>query len=377
MNKPLYEKIYIQLKQDIVKGKFKVGDKIPSEKELSEQWSVSRITPKKSLDILADEGIIERNPGRGSFVVEHNQLRNNGRNIKVSNNTQLIGLIIPNLEDNYGIDLVNNIESEAGKSNCFIILKRSLGDAQKEKEIIQELLEIGVSAFIILPSHAEHFNQEILKLVYDDFPIVLIDRYLRGVPAVSVCSDNRKAAKEATEYLFGLGHENICLLSRLPDDTSALEERNDGFIDAYVDNNIKIEKHQFMNDISSTWAGLYGEETIQEDTSKIRQRLKTSPDITAFLAVEYRIALLAESAVKEMGLSIPEDISIVCFDSTKESTERRKFTFVQQNEKEMGKQAVESVLKMINGEKIEDQTIRLETAIVEGTSTNGRLKYNR
>ncbi|ALX50122.1 GntR family transcriptional regulator [Lentibacillus amyloliquefaciens] len=374
MNKPLYEKIYIQLKEEIVNGKFKVGDRVPSEKELSEKWAVSRITPKKSLDKLVNEGYIERKPGRGSFVLELKKWKNMYLDSEKSKDTRLIGLIIPYLDDYFGIELVNNIESEAEKFNCFIVLKRSLEDSLKEKEIIKELLELKVSALIILPSHAEHFNEELLKLVYDNFPIVLIDRYLKGVPAVSICSDNRKAAKQGVEYLFELGHEAICLLSPLPDDTSALEERTDGFVDAYMDNNIKIEKHQFINDISSQWDESYGEESVYQDSKKIKQLLKTKPNITAFFAVEYRIALLAEATVNEMGLSVPEDISIICFDSTKESMERRKYTYIQQNEKEMGKKAVESVLTLINGENIENKAIRLETNIIEGKSTYTKPK---
>lgn len=372
MSRSLYEKIYIQLKEDIVNGKFKVGERIPTEKELSKEWSVSRITTKKSLDKLVEEGFIERKPGKGSFVIEKNKEKIN--RTKGSYNKQLIGLIVPNLEDDYGIDLINTIESEASNSNYFIILKRSLEDSGKEKDIIRELLEIGVSAFIILPSHAEHFNEEILKLVYNNFPIVLIDRYLRGVPAVSICSDNRKAAKQGVEYLFKLGHEDICLLSPPPDDTSALEERTDGFIDAYMDNNIKIEKHQFLNDISSTWAGSYGEETIHQNILKIKHHLKSNPSVTAFFAVEYRIAVLAETAIKEMGFSVPKDISIICFDSTKENLERKKYTFIQQNETEIGQKAVKSVLSLINREGTENKEIRLETNIIEGKSTKNRLE---
>ena len=55
------------------KGIYSPGSKLPSEKELMEQYNVSRITSKKALEMLADRNIIVRMPGKGSFVLEENE----------------------------------------------------------------------------------------------------------------------------------------------------------------------------------------------------------------------------------------------------------------------------------------------------------------
>ena len=69
----MYKKIYDDLLEAIEKGIYPPGSKLPSEKELMEQYNVSRITSKKALEMLADRNIIVRMPGKGSFVLEENE----------------------------------------------------------------------------------------------------------------------------------------------------------------------------------------------------------------------------------------------------------------------------------------------------------------
>lgn len=70
MAKPKYLQIYEQIYKNIETGFYQPGAKLPSEKELSQNYAVSRITSKKALEMLADQGYIVRQPGRGSFVCQ-------------------------------------------------------------------------------------------------------------------------------------------------------------------------------------------------------------------------------------------------------------------------------------------------------------------
>ena len=71
---PLYEQIYEEIREKIEERGYRVGDRLPSEKELSEQYHVSRITSKKAVELLAEEGLVTRIPGKGTFVIEHQEL---------------------------------------------------------------------------------------------------------------------------------------------------------------------------------------------------------------------------------------------------------------------------------------------------------------
>ncbi|AQP54767.1 GntR family transcriptional regulator [Vagococcus penaei] len=65
---PVYIQIHDQIKQEIHEGKWKIGDRLPSERELSETFNVSRMTLRQAIQTLADEGILERKVGSGTYV---------------------------------------------------------------------------------------------------------------------------------------------------------------------------------------------------------------------------------------------------------------------------------------------------------------------
>lgn len=67
--KPKYIRIYDWVHEEIGSGHLKVGDKIPTEPDLSKQFEASRMTVRKAIDPLVLEGVLERRPGQGTFVV--------------------------------------------------------------------------------------------------------------------------------------------------------------------------------------------------------------------------------------------------------------------------------------------------------------------
>ena len=92
----------------------------------------------------------------------------------------LIGLVITNFSDMYGTELLYGMEEASREHDCFLVLRRSFGIPEQEEQSIQELLELGVDGLIIFPAQGEYFSDEILKLVVNKFPFVLIDRTERN-----------------------------------------------------------------------------------------------------------------------------------------------------------------------------------------------------
>lgn len=68
MGAPIYLQIHNELKQQIENGKYKIGDKIPAERDLAIEFGVSRMTLRQAVQTLADEGILERRVGDGTYV---------------------------------------------------------------------------------------------------------------------------------------------------------------------------------------------------------------------------------------------------------------------------------------------------------------------
>ncbi|MGI1690684.1 GntR family transcriptional regulator [Thermoanaerobacter uzonensis] len=374
INKPLYQKICNYVLDKIKSGEYKPGDRVPSEMELAIKFNVSRITSKKALEVLANRGIVYRIAGKGSFVSDDAEKITNENIIQHLENdsSRLIGFIISDFTDTYGTGLVLGVEKEAAKLGYNVVIRRSHGDEKIEEEAINSLFSLGVDGMIIMPVHGEYYNNEILKLYLDNYPLVLLDRYLKGIPVPYVSSDNFNAAKDLTTYLFDLGHKNIALLAPPIINTSTLEERVDGFIKSHADHEIPLDQSIWLTDIKSTLPDLFTEENIEKDKNKIINLIESNPQITAIFATEYNIAYLALKALDYIGKKIPEDISIVCFDGPYMRFNDYFFTHARQNEESMGANAVVLLKKLIDGEDVPKKTL-IEPQIIIGKTTSSKL----
>lgn len=357
----LYEQVYQALKRDIVAGKYKVGDRVPSERELTEAFRVSRITSKKALEKLVEDGTVYRQRGKGTFVANDQRVK---RIVQHHEHKPLFGLVVTDFDDTYGTKLVSSIE-EAADGKCFVILKRSLGQPLKEEQMIKELLEFGVDGFLIYPAEAEHYSSEILKMVVNRFPFVLIDRCFKGVAATSVSTDNRAAAKMGVEHLFSLGHEHIGIVSPRAIGITTVEDRLDGVVQAYAERGAVVDRQLWLTTIESTQPSPAA--TMDYDIEEIKRHLRRNPHITALFALEYNIAVLAKRAAEQLGLRVPEDISVLCFDGPKPGLQSWNFSRILQDEQRLGELAIQRLLDMMEGEFANQQDF-LPATLVEGNS---------
>ncbi|HEY9595005.1 MAG TPA: GntR family transcriptional regulator, partial [Spirochaetia bacterium] len=186
---PLYLRIYEYLRGEISSSRLRPGDRLPSEKELAVKFAVSRITSKHALELLAGDGSIERVPGKGSFVRTRPAVEPESPQRRGVTKPDCLGLVIPGFDDAFGTTLVCGIEEKCEELGYRLILRRSRDLLEREQRAIEELLAAGVGGILLLPVHGEHYNPVILRLVLEKFPLVLVDRYLRGLAISSVGTD--------------------------------------------------------------------------------------------------------------------------------------------------------------------------------------------
>ncbi len=368
---PLYQQIYDDMMNGIQNGTWKEGDLIPSEKDLAQQYNVSRITSKKALEMLSDGGYIIRMPGKGSFIqklppaVQENTYGSKD----VQNRPLLIGLILPDFDETFGTGLLSGVEKAASEQGVFVIFRRSYDDQQKEEQSIDELLLLGVDGLIIMPVHGEHYAPKILRLIIDRFPVVFVDRHLRGLNAPFVGTDNVEAMKKATDYLLNIGHRRICFLAPPYTNTTAIEDRIEGFVKSHVEHGVPVDESIWLTDLTATLPGNNSSEVIQHDIDKIKNLLRDNKDITCIFVAEYNIALLAVVAVKKLGLHIPQDFSLITYDNPHNFMGEYTYTHILQRENEMAKNAVRLVLQQIRKENVPNEKIFLEADLMIGFST--------
>jgi GntR family transcriptional regulator, arabinose operon transcriptional repressor len=348
MKLPLYEQLYNYVAEAIHTGTLKLNDRVPSEKELAEQFNVSRITSKKALERLYQDGLIDRIRGKGSFVAETPLPQDAGKTGSRHNNqpaSKLIGVIVPDYSDSYGLRLVHAIEEQSAKEGYHIVIKRSYGMQNREEDAIRSLARLEVSGLIIFPVHGDYYNQALLRLVLAGFPVVLVDRYLKGIPASTVYTDNASACQRLTQYLLEKGHQQIAFVSPPPENISTIEERIQGFHQALREHHLNSNPDYILTSLYSTLPTALNHERIARDKKTLQEFIESRFDITAIVACEYNIALLTYQVLQELG----RECEVVCFDSPDSPLSPSQFTHIQQNEAKMGSIAVELLLQQHKG----------------------------
>ena len=347
--KALYKKIYNDLLEDIHNNKYAPGSLLPSELELSKIYGVSRITSKKAMEMLAEQELIIRKQGKGSFVLGqgYEDSETQVHNLPDTREHILIGVLMDSIGGNFGGDILLGIEKQCKKYGFEMVLKCSHGNREEETLAIKRFLEIGVLGMIIMCVHDDNYNNEILRLSLRKFPVVLIDRRLKGVPLSYVGTDNYKASKELVENLFNTGHKNICYVAPKSIETSTVADRLKGFIDGHLEHGIITNESYWITDLVSTLPYFNEEHLIQQDIEKVKNFILTHPATTGYFAVEYGIARIIYSAMRELGIESKK--AIVCFDGVSNSNMTPQFTYIEQGQYKIGKTCIEVLSECMNG----------------------------
>lgn len=182
-------------------------------------------------------------------------------------------------------------------------------------------------------------DKETLELIESDFPIVVIDMFSKNTSTVT--SDNVEGCNLAIKYLYDLGHRKIAHISGVSYSynwPSAI--RKECYIEAMDKLNLKILDGYIADGVNFDVSGGY-------EAMKDLLALEERP--TAIFAACDKIAIGAIDAVKDAGLSVPDDISIIGFDDIEIAKYiTPKLTTIRQNCDGIGKTAVDLLVEQIN-----------------------------
>jgi len=321
-----------------------------------ERFGVSKITVVNALAGLVNEKIITRVPGKGTFVSEPESQMPATPPISTAKpvhktsgemGTRLIGLIMPSIYDYFTIRLIQGIQQALNENDYRCVIYLSEGDIDKEKEAIQTCSNIGVEGLLIFPVDEELFNEEILSMKFAGFPFVLIDRYLPGVETHYIASDGRLGVNMAVNYLWELGHREIAICSDSPIQTVTVQERIDGYMNAFKEKGALINPAHIVT-------GFEIGSLEQAETHPLYRYIKNRM-ATAYITLNGILGVKIYQIARQAGLKVPEDISIISFDDPTSIIEGYgTFTHVKQFERDMGYRAAYTLLEVINSEDGQD-----------------------
>ncbi|WP_312197772.1 LacI family DNA-binding transcriptional regulator [Anaerospora hongkongensis] len=270
--------------------------------------------------------------------------------------TKTIGLVIPNVRSLVFPAAIRGIEDIAKKNGYVVVLCNTDEDFEQEKFYIETLRSRLVDGFIF--STARAGAQNIMELETEGFPVVLLLRQLEDC-VNAVVLDNFNSAYQAVKYLISRGLRSIGLING-PLELTLYEERFAGYKKAMAEAGLALPEQAIVH-------GIEGGEDAYLATKDI---LKTGVKVDAFFATNDPKALGAMRAVKDYGLAVPNDISIMGFDNLDFAPLLDPpLTTVAQPFYEMGAKACQRLISIIEEKKNEKPQIDILAAkvIVRGS----------
>lgn len=214
--------------------------------------------------------------------------------------TSTIGLVLPSISNKYFSDIANVIIEEANKSSYTTLVVNYSENEEQERKILKSLISRRVDGIIISPSGK---NQKLIEEINaNNMPVVLIDRYFVPCQTNYVTTNNYDGGKQGTNILIDNGHKKIVCIQGV-NSSMPNNRRVQGYIDSMKE--AKLEEYIEITGNDFSIENGYLETKIL--LSKINK-----PD--AIFALSNTIVLGCIKAIREAGLKIPEDISIVSYD---------------------------------------------------------------
>lgn len=313
--------------------------------------TVSNVIHGKTKEVSNDTIIKVQNK-----IKELNYVPNMNARSLARNSSKIIGLIIryPMMngknafQDPFNSELIGTIEYEVRKAGYFLMLYVT----DKASDILTLVSTWNVDGIIIVGLGAKECKQ-----VNDtsDKPVIFIDCYFvdDANQYINVGLKDKEYAKTMTEYLISQGHKKIAFLA---DNCVGVDlERWKGFKQALCENNLAIDQTNFIridykkNDIFDSLKELHG---------------RLSEFTALFFASDY-YAVLGINFLKDKGIHIPNDISVVGFDDNIFGRYMcPKLTTVHQNPGEKGRIAMSLLLNILKNEPVEQTNICLDAELI-------------
>ncbi len=368
---PKYIKLKEYLLAAINEGRLQPGDCIGSENNLGSDFGISRPSVRNAIDELIKEGLVNRVPGKGTFVADP-------ASRSFVQSSKVISFVVPDVQTPFIGPIYKGVQRVAEENGYALAVYSSDWQIEKENRNIRLAMERGECGTIIFPNWGRHNYSEILELKKSGYPFVLIDRYFRDIPTDYVVVDNFMGAFEAVEYLIGLGHTSIAHVMGLPG--TANDARLEGYKQALLGKGLKVQEGNML------MIGSAEEDQTEphqacgyEETLELLQK-KNRP--TAIFAGSDFIALGVIQAAKSMGLSVPDDIAVVGFDDLEfASWPDIELTTVAQPKEDIGAIAAELLIEKIEAKRkmreIQIQQIVLQPRLIARRTCGGVIAEKR
>jgi DNA-binding LacI/PurR family transcriptional regulator/biotin operon repressor len=350
--KPLYERIRDSIKQQIVLGKLKPGDKLSNEIELAKTLGVGRNTVRQAISELEEQGLIERSRGRGTFIKELPPSLLPGNNL-ISN--------ILFIQPRHGEGSLNN----PFYHDALLALDNSIAKqgyrltyitADNDKDLQRTNHGTKFAAVIIAGIQNRGFLDYIRPF---RVPIISIHEWFPDDDVICIRVDNVLGGFLATQHLIENDRKHIAFLSGRPDNYP-FTERHQGYRMAIESNGLEY---------NSTMVEFGGKNHL-EAYHATNALLGQNACIDGIFACMDIVALGALDALKDQGLKIPEDVSLIGYDDRDfAKLLKPPLTTIRQSGKEIGETTAKVLISILSNGTVHSRDILVKPQLIVRDST--------
>jgi len=254
-----------------------------------------------------------------------------------SKSTRTVALVLTDVTNPFFTTLVRGAEDVASRHDFNLILCNTDESEAKQTQYLTVLLQKRVDGVLLVPARST--SEPVMWLQSQGVPVVVIDRRVPSADVDAVRCDSEQGAYEMTRYLLGLGHRRIALLTG-PAGVSTAQDRVSGYRRALSEIGLNGSDELIV----------YGEFAPASGYRMAQQVLDLPQRPTALFAANNFIATGAYRAVRDAGLEIPADLTMVAFDDLPAGLAVEPFmTVIEQPAYEMGSRAAELLFARLSG----------------------------
>jgi DNA-binding LacI/PurR family transcriptional regulator len=327
------------------------ASKPPTIREVAEHAGVSTATVSR---VLSDQLVVSEDLAkkvRDAVTALEYRPNRTTRGLR-KRPVQMVGLIVPDIQNSFFASVIGGIEPVLEASGYNLLLCNSGEDPHREMVFLTTLRAEGVAGIILAPSRGS--SDELRQFVRIGPPVVSVETAVERAMADTVRMNTASGVAAAVEHLVAQGRRRIGFIGGPEFSTSTLEARK-GYRQALSNSGIPVEENLIRT----------GDSQLSGGYRAMRELLDLPQAPTAVLVANSQMVVGAMQAIRERGLSIPEQIALIGFDDPFWAAFLQpSLTTVAQSGGSLGAEAARLLLERIAQPRLPAREVVLETELI-------------
>ncbi len=337
-----------------------LGQALPSDTSLVKTLGVARNTVRQAIGVLEEDGVVQRIQGKGTYFTKKSDK-------ETPRESGLLGLVLPEISRGLCPVLARGFDHGARAVHHQVILCNTGFSTSEQGNIILQLMDRKVAGMALVPSVSPLTPAfQIRQMKEMGIPVVFCHRRVSGIAAPLVTWDQEEVARMAGQAFLDHGHTRIAYFARNRYVHTEAHER--GLLKILEKNALDLAENR-------VYYGASLDDTPSEREMKsqaLEAMLNADKPVTAIFCNDDGEAELIHHLTTQMGLQVPDDLSLIGFGDAHERTGvfRSSLTSVAVNELDLGARAARVLHEMVTGKRSldSDETIYKPLTLVEGNT---------